>query len=59
MKKIVNKCRVCNSLNVEEFQPDVISISTMAYEREIRESFKKMELNAEVLLIGQIIDNAL
>ena len=47
------------SAKLEEFQPDVIIIFTMAYEREIRESFKKMELNAEVLSIGQIIDNVL
>lgn len=35
--------------SLREHQPDVIVIFTMAYEREIRESFTRMGLNAEII----------
>jgi len=56
--KIFKSIKVYPAEKLKEVRPDIIIIFTMAYEREIRESFIDMQLNAEILSITEIIENA-
>jgi 2-polyprenyl-3-methyl-5-hydroxy-6-metoxy-1,4-benzoquinol methylase len=53
--KIVSSIPVKAAEELKRVQPDIILLFTMAYEKEIRESFAEMGLTAEVLSIAQLI----
>lgn len=54
--KIVDGIVVRPATDLKAVQPDLILVFTLAYEREIRESFTAMGLTAEVLSITQILE---
>lgn len=53
--KVVDGIKVFPAANLKEVKPDLILLFTMAYEREIRESFDAMGLTAEVISITQLL----
>ena len=53
--KVVAGIEVIPAAKLKEVRPDMILLFTMGYEREIRESFKEMGLDSEVISIMQML----
>ena len=55
--KVVEGVEVYPADRLKECEPDIILLFTMGYEREIRNSFDEMGVEAEVISISQIISD--
>jgi len=56
--KVVEKIEVYPADRLKVCEPDIILLFTMGYEREIRNSFDEMGVEAEVISISQIINDS-
>lgn len=55
--KIIQGVEVFEAQKLKAVNPDYVFLFTMAYEPEIRESFKKMGIKSEIISIVQILSN--
>jgi hypothetical protein len=53
--KLVTGIEIFPAISLQYVKPDIILLFTMGYEHEIRQSFKKMNLTAEVISITQLL----